>query len=157
MKLRNIILAMIIGISSLSCAQICFDEVYHDCRWIDKEICFSVPAWIFKWAVPDTDTLAQQAIAGLRRVSVIVSERADEDLTRSLHKLNKSRYYEDLMIVKDDGSKIVVRARKHKDDIREIILSIKDDDNLVAVSMKGRFKEEDINKVVQIIMNDIDT
>jgi len=148
------LLVLLLSLTSSSFARTSFDDMYHGIRYKEDYVSFTLPAWSLNWILRD-DEQVKEAFAGLNRVRFIVSERHDQALHNALNAFLHNPDYTTLMEIKEGKSKIVFKVRDTPKCIREIVMIVRDGNDIVAINMKGRFKTEDLQPLIELARDNI--
>ncbi len=66
----------------------------------------------------------------------------------------KSNQYEELIMVHEGDTDVNIMVREKKDKIRGLLILVRESDSFVMMSMKTKFKMEDVNQLVKDIMRE---
>ncbi len=122
---------------------------------------FSIPGFLVRLAgglaLREEDHWQREAIRPLLRnlgsISVLFSEEGDgfrDEDVRTLKKDLVQEEYEQLVSVRDRGSRVEVFAWEKKDILRRLVFLIHEkNDESVLVSLRGHFTRDDISKMMR--------
>ena len=122
---------------------------------LDDSYAFNIPGFLFNmvgnstWLMDKEDTEAIAAMKIMRKVNhlkIFVSEHADQISYESKAKMiagMKKNNYEELMVIRDQGSDMNIYIREKKDCIRNVFIMINDGNEMICLSMRSKLKLSD--------------
>jgi len=120
---------------------------------------FTLPGFAAKigsWFVDSGDTEVKFALKKIRSIKFAVAESVESK--RGLMRLNKwsasqlnPGIYEPLVTIMDGKDEVQFLINEDVDTIKELVMFVKGDEDLMMMVINGKFKIEDINKMVQNI------
>lgn len=135
----------------------------RDCEKHD----LSIPGWLIRFGTNfvDEDDLdgvdirfLGKKISHLRIVTVEDKKQVDASDISTFFKDIRNEGFEDLMMVKSDGSDVRFMIREKKDYIRDIVLLVNEREeggDFVLLNIEGKFTMDDINHLVKDVNVDI--
>jgi len=83
-----------------------------------------------------------------KHVRILVFSKNAEEMNAKFDKFIKKSKFESLIKLKEDNSKIDFYLLENKDKIKEIVLEISSDGNLVLLGLKTNIKQEDLDSLL---------
>ncbi len=122
----------------------------------------SVPGWLLKLSagiakkhVDEEMRAGLKYVKHIKKLKVLVIEEGStvsNEEARQFIKQIKGKGMEDLLMINDKETKVNIMMREKKDVIRNLFIFVRDDDELVMVSMKTKIKMEDINNMIKDLL-----
>lgn len=126
-----------------------FSKYSHE----DGVTSITVPGWVIGIAanIADLSDEEQELLESIDKVKVLAIEDDELNARIDLHeefnlKINQNKDYEELLTVRDDNESVTIFGKMTEDVIREMVILIGGDEN-VLIYLKGEIKPEMINNV----------
>ena len=147
--MKKIIVAMVLMLGfQMSQAQT-VDEIFKEFRKEKGTKCVRLPWLPIKLVSLFSNDESAQAIRRIKSIRVLVlSEDCSEEVReRFVSKMSalKSLDYELLLTVKDDDSDIKMWGDVDGENIKDLLVDVIDDEDIVLCRLKGKLKVSDIN------------
>ncbi len=125
-----------------------FYHAYHD---TPNTISFKIPGGLANLFVGNEDPAAKEFMKNIDVIRFFIADNADRDMLIDLNRYLPEELYKEMMEVHDGGSEIVFLARDNGKVISEIVMTILDGNQLVAMCMEGDFTQDDAKKLIKSI------
>lgn len=118
-----------------------------------------VPMWIAKPAMKKSlrqEGESPEMIALVNKISSIKIKTIQSENAEKIKKIatsTKKYQFEDWITVKNGGYLVNFFVKQKGDDIKQLLIAVNGDRELVFIDMKGNFTAEDISKAVQYSEN----
>ncbi len=116
-------------------------------------ISFTVPSTLIdigSWFVEEKSE--RKMLRKINKVRVMYFEDGspltERDLRR-FHRKAKRRHLEDLVYVREGKTHVRVMAKERRDALRKIVVFVQSPEEFVLVTVKGRLRWDDINRVIE--------
>jgi len=155
--MKKIILsALIIAIGTTLFAQPAgFDRLYYSYKGEEGVVAIRIPGFVMKLAgsIADLDHAEKQLLRSLRSVTVLTIEEADlypdVNFTEEVNLSNMKGGYKLLLEVHDGDEDVVIAAREKNGKIRDLIVVVGGDDN-VLVHVRGRMDSDLLENLSEV-------
>ncbi|MCW3160352.1 DUF4252 domain-containing protein [Chryseobacterium oryctis] len=87
-------------------------------------------------------------IKKVSKVKVLAIENGDKSLLKEYAKYLNDNNYEDWATIKHDGDNVNVRVKQKGNAIKNMLITVNSDRDLVFVDVKGNFTPKDISKMI---------
>ncbi len=115
-------------------------------------VSFQVPAGLARMFVDKEDKDADNFVKKMDKIRFFISEHDNGKYDKTIETYLPDGVYNDLMIVKNDGSTIIFKMKEPKaGKIKEIVLTVSNPDSFVAISFSGDFTLEDAKQMTSSI------
>lgn len=147
--MKKIIVAMVLMLGfQMSQAQT-VDEIFREFRREKGTTCVRLPWLPIKFVGLFADDEASQAIKRIKSIRVLVlsdecSEDVRERFASKMSTLNTSGY-ELLLTVKDEESDIKMWGNVDGENIKDLLIDVNDEEDIVLCRIKGNMRVSDIN------------
>jgi len=151
------ITVVILLISMMSCgtSQVLkkdFTTFYNTYEDDEGVVSFQIPVALARMVVKDDDMEADNFLKKMDKIRFFIKEHDNGQYKRMVQSYLPESIYNDLMIVKDDGSTVIFKMKEPKEGrIREIVMTVTNPDSFVAVSFLGNFTMEDAKHMTSSI------
>jgi hypothetical protein len=125
-----------------------FYKQYHDEHGI---ISFKMSAGLANFFIDSEDKEAKEFMKKADKIVFLIADHSRQAMRDSMKICMPAEKYPTIMEVKDGQATITFTARKEKDSISEIIMTVIDHEQLVIMAIKGDFTTEDAKKIVKAI------
>ena len=155
--MKKIILsALIIAIGITLFAQPAgFDRLYYSYKGEEGVVAIRIPGFVMKLAgsIADLDHAEKQLLRSLRSVTVLTIEETDlypdVNFTEEVNLSNMKGGYKLLLEVHDGDEDVVIAAREKNGKIRDLIVVVGGDDN-VLVHVRGRMDSDLLENLSEV-------
>ncbi|NAS29464.1 DUF4252 domain-containing protein [Flavobacteriaceae bacterium R38] len=139
--MKRIICLSLVSLFAFSCAtKTPYKEFKKENRKA-ADISIGMPAFLVHLFVPNEDVREfKEIVSGIRRYHVMVVSENIEQIDDTFDDLVENPDYEKLFYYREDGTKIDFYTYNKKNKIKEVVLKVKDGDDLVIVNMQGNIK-----------------
>lgn len=121
-----------------------------------------LPGWLIRFGagvarpfVKDPEAkIALRFAKKIKKMKLLVNEEESTITTGQYLQLvseAKSNDYEQLIMVHDGDEQVCIMANEKKDVIKGMLILVKESDSFVMLSLKTKFKMEDVNKLIEDI------
>jgi|GEM_PF-587385 hypothetical protein len=126
-----------------------FYNTYEDDEGV---VNFQIPIALARMIVKDEDKDTDDIVKKMDKIRFFIKEQDNGKYKRTIDNYLPESLYNDLMIVKDNGSTVIFKMKEPKQGhIREIVLTVTDSDSFVAISFTGDFTMEDAKQMTSSI------
>lgn len=159
--MKNYIAVLLLSIFALNgfAQNLSASQLYKKYKRQEQVTSFTLPGFATKvgsWFVDADDAEIKFVLKKIKSVKFAIAEQVESK--KGLMKLNKwsandldPDIYESLMTIQDGKDEIQFLINEDSNNIKELVLFVKGDEDLVMMIIKGKFKMEDINKMVKSI------
>ncbi len=84
-----------------------------------------------------------------KHVKILVFTENTQEMTTKFKKFINKSDFDNLITIKDDGDKVKIYALEQKNKIKEIVLDVKTDDELVLIGLKTNITEDDLSNLLK--------
>lgn len=84
----------------------------------------------------------------ISRIKVLTVENGSKEMLNDYARYLKNSHYEDWATIKHDGDNVNVRVKQNGDAIKNMLITVNSDKELVFVDVKGSFTAGDISKMI---------
>ena len=117
-----------------------------------KESDFSIssPAFIANLFIPRDDVQEYEALfKNVRHYKVMIFSESSTTLDKKFNRFINSKNYTSIFRISQNGEKIQFYFLKNGNQIREMILKVKNDTDFVLLGLKTNISENDFNTIVE--------
>jgi len=83
-----------------------------------------------------------------KHVRILVFSENSEQMNMKFDRFIKRSQFEDIIKIKDNGDKVKIFALEEKENIKEIVLEIASDGDLVLLGLKTNLTQKDIDRLL---------
>ena len=147
MKKIFLILSLVI---LTSCAtQTSFNDFYQD-NQKESDFSMGLNSSIVRTFLDDDDyEEVKPLLKKAKHVKILVFTENTQEMTTKFKKFINKSDFDNLITIKDDGDKVKIYALEQKNKIKEIVLDIKTDDELVLIGLKTNITEDDLSNLLK--------
>ncbi len=147
MEKINFILSLVL---LTSCAtQTSFNDFYQD-NQKESDFSMGLNSSIVRTFLDDDDyEEVKPLLKKAKHVKILVFTDNTQEMTTKFKKFIKRSDFDNLITIKDDGDKIKIYALEQKNKIKEIVLDVKTDDELVLIGLKTNITEDDLGNLLK--------
>jgi len=130
-----------------------FSESGHDFKGA-KFVSINVPMLLAKPYIKKAlkeDGESEEVINLVRKVSkikVMTVENGDRQMLKDFANYLNNNNYEEWATIKHDGDNVNIRVKQKGETIKNMLITVNSDDELVFVDVKGSFTAKDISKMI---------
>ncbi|MCS3871683.1 hypothetical protein J3D55_004599 [Chryseobacterium ginsenosidimutans] len=89
-----------------------------------------------------------QMIRKISKIKVLTVENGDRTMLKDFANYLNDNNYEDWATIKHDGDNVNIRVKQKGDEIKNMLITVNSDKELVFVDVKGSFTADDISKMI---------
>ncbi|ATN06853.1 DUF4252 domain-containing protein [Chryseobacterium indologenes] len=118
---------------------------------------FNVPMFLAKPYIKKAlkeDGESEELIALVKKISkikVLTVENGSKEMLNDYAKYLNNNHYEDWATIKHDGDNVNVRVKQNGDAIKNMLITVNSNKELVFVDVKGNFTTADISKMINSV------
>lgn len=133
-----------------------FSDSRYDFRGA-KFTSFNVPMFLAKPYIKKAlkeDGESEELIALVKKISkikVLTVENGSKEMLNDYAKYLNNNHYEDWATIKHDGDNVNVRVKQNGDAIKNMLITVNSNKELVFVDVKGNFTTADISKMINSV------
>ncbi len=130
-----------------------FSESGRDFRGA-KFVSINVPLFLAKPYIKKAlreDGEDEELIRLIRKVSkikVLTVENGDREMLRDFASYLNNNQYEEWAIIKHNGDNVNIRVKQRGNAIKNMLITVNSDKDLVFVDIKGKFTADDISRMI---------
>lgn len=154
MKTLSVIISLFImmGCSTSQVVNKDFNSFYNKYEDDEGVLSFKISKNLAKMVVQDEDAETENFIKKMEKVSFFIAEQNTSRYSHVIENYLPGSVYNDLMIIKDDGSIVVFKMKELKNGhINEIVMTVLSPESFVAVSFAGDFTLDDAKKMTKSV------
>jgi regulation of enolase protein 1 (concanavalin A-like superfamily) len=87
-------------------------------------------------------------IRKISKIKVLTVENGDRTMLKDFANYLNDNNYEDWATIKHDGDNVNIRVKQKGDEIKNMLITVNSDKELVFVDVKGSFTADDISKMI---------
>ncbi len=144
-------IAIVFLLSSCKTSESSFTHFYKNHK---DESVFSmkIPAFIANMFIKNEDLKELKPLfRKAKSYRIMVFENHSQELQDNFQQFIKKHHYKPLMLVKDHKDKVGIYVLERKNRIRELVMNVKGDDDLVMMSVKTNLTYDEISKIANSI------
>ena len=133
-----------------SCAtQTSFNDFYQD-NQKESDFSMGLNSSIVRTFLDDDDyEEVKPLLKKAKHVKILVFTENTQEMTTKFKKFINKSDFDNLITIKDDGDKVKIYALEQKNKIKEIVLDVKTDDELVLIGLKTNITEDDLSNLLK--------
>ncbi|WP_185248911.1 DUF4252 domain-containing protein [Chryseobacterium bernardetii] len=118
---------------------------------------FNVPLLLAKPYIKKAlreDGESEELISLIKKVSkikVLTVENGSKEMLNDYTKFLNNNHYEDWATIKHNGENVNLRVKQKGESIRNMLITVNSDKELVFVDVKGEFTPDDISKMINAV------
>lgn len=89
-----------------------------------------------------------QMIKKVSKIKVLTVENGDRSMLKDFADYLNNNNYEDWATIKHDGDNVNIRVKQKGETIKNMLITVNSDKELVFVDIKGSFTADDISKMI---------
>ena len=147
--MKNIILVLIIAFFSSCATNTSFNTFYQN-NQDDSDFSLGLNSSLIRSFLPDEDfEEVKPLLKKAKHIRILVfSENFEEKTVKFDRFITKSKF-EKVIKIKEDDDKIAFFTLEQKDKIKEVVLEISSDGDLVLLGLKTNLTQEDLESIIQ--------
>jgi hypothetical protein len=156
-KMRTITVVILL-ISMMGCgtSQVItkdFNAFYNKYEDEQGVVSFKISSALARMVVRNEDEDANKFLKKMDKIRFFISEHDQSRYyTRAIENYLPESAYNDLVVIKDDGSTVIFKMKEIKQgQIKEIVMTVSSPDSFVAVSFTGNFTLDDAKQMTKSI------
>jgi hypothetical protein len=130
--------------------------LYWKYKDYDGAIAVTVPRWAIhtgSWFLKEkTD---RRLLRKVRKARVLVFENASNPVSelemRHFQKKAQRRNLEEMLVVRDQGTRVLVMAKERRKAIRKVVVLVREPETFALVSVRGKLRFEEIGQLLREI------
>lgn len=147
--MKKISSLIVISLLLLSCASRTPYKTFKKENRSSADVSIGVPAFLAHLFIPKEDIgELREVVNGVRSYHVMVVTKNTHIVAQNFNELVHSSGYDRMFYLQEDGSKIDFYVLEKKNKIKEVVLKLKEGNDLVIVNMRGNIL---INKLPEAI------
>ena len=156
MKTKTSILLLILAFASstIFAKSDGYDKFYKEHKKHHTVVNIDIPVIILGLFLDsDNDKEIRKLLRKTDDFKVFVAEGSKTHFLPIIKEYLPNDIYKDFLIVKESGENVTIKTKEAEGVISEIILLVEEDEDLVAISIKGKFTADDLMKYMYAIDN----
>jgi len=148
--MKNILLILIATVLLSSCAANTSFNSFYKAHEEDSDFSLGLSSSFIKPFLPDDDfEELKPLLKKAKHVRILTFSEDAADKSQQFDKFIKRSKFEKMVKVSDDGDKIAVFTLENKQKIKEVVLEVKSDYDLVLLGLKTNLTHEDLDKMLE--------
>ena len=146
--MKKLFLLLAIVILSSCATRTSFNDFYQS-NQKDSEFSLGLNSSLIASFLSDEDYAdVKPLLKKAKHVRILVFSEESEQAQLKFNKFIKRSKFENLIKISDDNDKIKVFALENNDRIKEVVLEISSDDDLVLLGLKTNLSQQDIDNLL---------
>ncbi len=146
--MKKIFLLLAIVLLSSCATQTSFNDFYQN-NQKESDFSFGVNASFIRSFLSDEDFEdIKPLLKKAKHVRILVFSENSEQMNSKFDKFIKRSQFEDVIKIKDNGDKIKIFVMEKEDRIKEIVLEVASDGDLVLLGLKTNITQKDIDRLL---------
>jgi len=147
-----ILLVSIMGCGTSQVLNKDFTAFYNKYEDDEGVVSFKISSALARMVVKNEDAEVDDFVRKMDKIRFFISEHNNGKYNKTIEYYLPESVYNDLMIVKDDGSTVIFKMKEPKEGhIKEIVMTVTNPDSFVAISFTGDFSLKDAKKMTSSI------
>ena len=151
MKITLIALGMLMSILCVQAQTPSVEQFFEKYNDYEDSFEISLQGWMLKGAsLFADDDVSKDLMRKISKLRVLIMDEGSlvskQDIGRLLKNV-RGQQFEDLMEIRDDGNKINFLIRENNNQITNVLMLLKGDDDFILISLEGLLKFEDLNRL----------
>ena len=147
--MKNIFIVVVITLLFSSCASNTSFHSFYKENKTASEFSISSPAFLVKMFIEKDDLQEFKPLFNkVKHFKVLVFESDKKQVDRRFKKFVRKRKYDTLFKVTDDGTIVQLYVSNKKDNIKEVVLRVKEGTSYYLLGLKTNIKEQDFDKIL---------
>lgn len=129
-------------------------RLYWKYKDYDGAIAVTVPRWVVhtgSWFLGEKKE--RKLLRKVHKVRALVFEQADNPVSdlevRHFQQRAQRRHLEELVLVRDGGTRVMVLAKERRASIRKVVVLVREPETFVLVSLRGKFRLDEIGQLLR--------
>jgi len=141
------LLLAIVALSSCA-TQTSFNDFYQD-NQKDSEFSLGLNSSLISSFLSDEDYAdVKPLLKKAKHVRILVFSEESDQVKQKFNKFIKKSDFEDIIKISDDNDNIKIFALEDKERVKEVVLEIASDDELVLLGLKTNLSQQDIDNLL---------
>lgn len=146
--MKKLFLLLAIVLLSSCATHTSFNDFYQS-NQKDSDFSFGINASFISSFLPDEEyEEIKPLLKKAKHVRILVFSENAEQINAKFDRFIKRSQFEDLIKIKDDNDRIKIFVLEKKDHIKEIVLEIASDGDLVLLGLKTNITQKDIDRLL---------
>ena len=147
--MKKIFLILSIVVLTSCATQTSFNDFYQD-NQKESDFSMGLNSSIVRTFLDDDDyEEVKPLLKKAKHVKILVFTENTQEMTTKFKKFINKSDFDNLITIKDDGDKVKIYALEQKNKIKEIVLDVKTDDELVLIGLKTNITEDDLSNLLK--------
>lgn len=147
--MKNIIFVLIIAFFSSCATNTSFNTFYQNNQH-DADFSLGLNSSLIRSFLPDEDfEEVKPLLKKAKHIRILVFSENFEEKTIKFDKFITKSKFEKVIKIKEDDDKIAFFTLEQKDKIKEVVLEISSDGDLVLLGLKTNLTQEDLESIIQ--------
>lgn len=150
--MKNLILVLtMLALPFLAASQTECIENFYD-KYVDNEKIsdLSLNGWILSLASKMSDEEGTEILEKITKLRIMIAEEKNivtkPDIKKLMRDVRKNEF-EDLMTIRDEGSRVNFMIREEGDNITNVLVIIHGDDDFILLSLEGNLNFDDLKEL----------
>lgn len=144
------LLILITTLSLASCATHTSFNDFYEKNQKDSEFSMGLNASILRTFLNGEDYEdIKPLLKKAKHIRIIVFEEHAKEADKKFNKFIKKSRFDELIKIKDDGDQIKIYTLNENDKIKEVVLNIGSDNELVLLGLKTNLDKDDVAKIME--------
>ena len=149
MKNTFLILAASIILTSCASSSTSFSSFYKENKRASA-VSISAPSFLANMFIDKDDVQdVKELFKKIKHYQLLICDNDNNLVSKKFDKFIQRNKYSELLKVNDKGDKVAIYYLQHPKKINEVVLKIKSDDSYVLIGIRAKFKEKDLDKIIQ--------
>lgn len=141
---------LVISWSLCSCASNNSFQKFYNKEKSEADFALAFPKYMAMVAIPkDSKEDVKHFTQGMKRIRVLYNKREDQSLFSSFVDFAENHSFLPYIVVKNDGSKMNLFTREDNAFIREIVIEIESEDEIIIVALLGKMSKHTFNEALK--------
>ncbi len=130
-----------------------FNQFYKDNKY-DADLAVSLPKWLIVLAIPKEEKkIVKDLSLGMQQIRLLVKNEDGEQLLSRFKTHIQQANYATYLYAKEDGTNVELVVKEEKEHVREIILSVQEEDDTYIISIQGKMKKERFEQKLSSVLS----
>ena len=146
--MKKIFLLLAIVLFSSCATHTSFNDFYQN-NQKDSDFSFGMNAAFIKGFLADDDYEDIKPLLNkAKHIRILAFSENTEQMNMKFDRFIKRSQFEDVIKIKDDGDKIKIFVLEKEDRIKEIVLEVASDNDLILLGLKTNLTQKDIDRLL---------
>ena len=148
--MKKVIFALMAALVLSSCATNTSFNSFYQTHQKDSDFSLGLNSSLIASLLPDEDMEdIKPLLKKAKHVRILVFSEEAADKSRQFDKFINRSKFDKVVKVKDDGDNIAFFTLEDKNKIKEVVLEISSEDDLVLLGLKTNLSHDDLNNILQ--------